>query len=76
MNVLEFTAKIEQGSIRLPQQFQAYENAYVRIMLEVETPQISKQGLLAAFKNLQKTNVFSSIENPIVWQKKLRDEWE
>lgn len=76
MNVLEFTAKIEQGSIRLPQQFQAYENAYVRIMLEVETPQISKQGLLAAFKNLQKTNVFSSIENPIIWQKKLRDEWE
>ena len=79
MNALEFSTKIEQGLIHLPEQYQAYDNAYVRILILIETPPIQvskKQKLLAIFKKMQRRNIFVSIENPVLWQKKLRNEWE
>ena len=79
MNALEFSTKIEQGLIHLPEQYRAYDNAYVRILVLIETPvsqSTKKQKLLEAFKKVQNSKMFASIENPVLWQKKLRDEWE
>lgn len=79
MNALEFSTKIEQGLIHLPKQYHAYDNAYVRILVLIETPSTQpnkKQKLLEAFKKVQNRKVFASIKKPILWQKKLRDEWE
>ena len=79
MNALEFSTKIEQGLIHLPEQYHAYDNAYVRILVLIETPvsqSTKKQKLLEAFKKVQNSKMFASIENPVLWQKKLRDEWE
>jgi hypothetical protein len=79
MNALEFSTKIEQGLIHLPKQFHAYENAYARILVLIETPPslpTKKQKLLEAFKKVQNHKVFSSIENPILWQKEIRNEWD
>ena len=79
MNALEFSTKIEQGLIHLPEQYHAYDNAYVRILVLIETPSTQttkKQKLLEAFKKVQNRKVFASIKNPTLWQKKLRDEWK
>ena len=79
MNALEFSTKIEQGLIHLPKQYQDYDNAYVRILVLIETPvsqSTKKQKLLDAFKKVQNRKMFASIKNPMLWQKKLRDEWE
>ena len=79
MNALEFSTKIEQGLIHLPKQYHAYDNAYVRILVLIETPvsqSTKKQKLLEAFKKVQNRKMFASIKNPMLWQKKLRDEWE
>ncbi len=79
MNALEFSTKIEKGLIHLPQEFQAYNDTFVRIIVLVETPTVpsnKKEKLLATLKKMKHLNMFSSIENPILWQKKLRDEWE
>ncbi len=79
MNALEFSTKIEEGLIHLPKQFQEYDNTFVRIIILVETPQThvsKKEKLLATFKKMHEHKLFSSIENPILWQKQLRDEWE
>ena len=79
MNALEFSTKIEQGLIHLPKQYHDYDNAYVRILVLIETPashSTKKQNLLEAFKKVQNRKMFASIENPMLWQKKLRDEWE
>ena len=79
MNALEFSTKIEQGLIHLPKQYQDYDNAYVRILVLIETPvsqSSKKQKLLDAFKKVQNRKMFASIKNPMLWQKKLRDEWE
>lgn len=79
MNSLEFTAKIEHGVIHLPKEFEDYENAVVHVTVELETPEdkkAKKDRLFAAFKKAQEVGLFAEIENPVEWQRKLRDEWD
>ena len=79
MNPLEFTTKIEHGVIHLPKEFEEYENAVARVTVTLETAEdkkAKKDRLFAAFKELAKANPFAEIENPVEWQRKLRDEWE
>ncbi len=79
MNPLEFTAKIKHGIIHLPKEFEDYENAVAHVSITLETPEekkAKKDRLFAAFEKLAKANPFAEIENPVEWQKKLRDEWE
>jgi hypothetical protein len=78
MNALEFSTQIEQGLIRLPKQFEKYQNAFVRIivLVEPEPPRTQRERLLRVFEKMNHLKMFESIENPLTWQKKLRDEWE
>ena len=79
MNSLEFTTKIEHGVIRLPKEFDEYENAVAHVVVSVESPdekKARKERLFAAFKKAQEANLFAEIENPVEWQRKLRDEWD
>jgi len=79
MNSLEFTTKIEHGVIHLPKEFEEYENAVARVKVTLETPEdkkARKDRLFAAFEKLAEANPFADIENPVEWQRKLRDEWE
>ncbi len=79
MEALEFSTKIEHGMIRLPKQFEEYENTIVRIIILVEKPQslsYKKEKLRAVLKKMQEVDIFRSISNPAEWQKRLRNEWE
>jgi hypothetical protein len=79
MNALEFSTKIEHGLIHLPKQFQQYDNSHVRIIVLVEqykTALSKKEKLLTTFKKMQQNRLFENIDNPVKWQKQLRDEWE
>ena len=56
-----------------------YDNTYVRISVLVETPPThisKKEQLLAVFKKMQQHNLFANIENHVLWQKQLREEWQ
>jgi len=80
MDSLEFTTKIEHGVIHLPKDFEEYENAVAHVSITLETPEedkkAKKERLFAAFEKLAEANPFAEIENPVEWQRKLRDEWE
>jgi hypothetical protein len=79
MNSLEFTTKIEHGVIRLPKEFENYENSIAHVTVTLETPEdkkAKKDRLFAAFEKLAEANPFANMENPVEWQRKLRDEWE
>jgi len=79
MNSLEFTTKIEHGVIHLPKEFEEYENAVAHVKVTLETPEdkkARKDRLFAAREKLAEANPFADIENPVEWQRKLRDEWE
>ncbi len=79
MSSVEFTTKIERGVIHLPKEFEEYENAVAHVIVTLEIPEdkkAKKDRLFAAFKKAQKVGLFSEIENPIEWQRKMRDEWD
>ncbi len=79
MNSLEFTTKIEHGVIRLPKEFDEYDNAVAHVVVSVESSEdkkARKDRLFAAFEKLAEANPFAEIEDPMEWQRKLRDEWE
>lgn len=40
------------------------------------TDKSKKERLLNAFKKAQKAGLFKDIEDPVEWQRKLRDEWD
>jgi hypothetical protein len=79
MEALEFSTKIEHGTIRLPKQFAEYENAFVRIIILSDKPRNfseKKEKLRNILKKMQQKQLFSKITNPVEWQKQLRNEWE
>ncbi len=41
-----------------------------------ESTESQKEKLITAFKKAQKANLFKDIEDPVEWQRKLRDEWD
>lgn len=72
MDTLNFLSKIEHGLIRLPIQYEKYENAYVRVIVVLETspnewqePLLSKRDkLMATFQKMKTYTMFQSIEKP------------
>jgi hypothetical protein len=66
------------SDIRLPND----RKALVTILDEepVETGskrlQERKEKLIEAFKKAQEANIFREIDDPVEWQRKLRDEWD
>jgi hypothetical protein len=79
MSSVEFTTKIEHGVIHLPKEFEDYEDKIAHVTVTLETPEdkkAKKDRLFAAFEKLAEANPFAEIEDPVEWQRKMRDEWE
>ena len=77
MQAIEFSTEIIAGAIQLPPQYNAYKNVQARVIVLIEESKPSqKERLQQLFRRMGKENMFTAIENPKEWQKKLRDEWE
>ncbi len=79
MNAVEFSGKIEKGKIIIPKQYQEFDNENVRIIMffdESKKEMSKKEKLLITLNKMKAEKMFESIENPVLWQKKLRDDWE
>lgn len=79
MEALEFSTHIEQGIIRLPKEYEAYHNAFVRIIILTEKSKIhhsKKEKLREVMIKMGEKNIFSKITNAVKWQKDIRNEWE
>lgn len=62
------------GDVRLPKN----RRAILTILDEEpkDSPESKKEKLFAAFKKLAEKDIFPDIDDPVEWQRKLRDEWE
>ncbi len=81
MRALEFETQIHDGVIVLPQQYKRLSVNKSRIIVllvedNVEPLNQQKDNLRLAVQKLQEINPFKTINNPVEWQKQLRDEWE
>ena len=61
------------GDVRLPKNRRALVT-----VLDEQPPDaaVKKERLIAAFKKAEGAGLFKDIEDPVEWQRKLRDEWE
>jgi hypothetical protein len=70
----------ESGKIELLTEIRLKKRQRALVTILDEEPKVSdeskKEKLLAAFKKAQKAKLFQDIENPVEWQRKLRDEWD
>lgn len=72
---IEKTGRVKLlNEIRLPKR----RRALLTILDEepVDSSESKNDRLFAAFEKLEKANIFASIDDPVEWQRKLRDEWE
>ena len=85
MEAVEFSARVKNGTITMPQEYDMYEDTDVKVIVLVQEKQsktpikpkkTQKEQLLAVLEQMKGMNMFADIDNPREWQKKLRDEWE
>lgn len=80
MRAIEFDANIEDGAVKIPQEYSLPENHRVRIIL------LTKDGtdelidvqskMKAIIDEMSDRDVFDKIDDPVEWQKQQREEWD
>lgn len=75
---VEFTAKVKDGVIKLPERYKALANAFVKIILLKKEQKLrsNKKEVIESLTKVQGKGIFSTIEDPVKWQREQRDEWE
>ena len=70
----------EVGKIELLTEIRLKKRQRALVTILDEDPKTSdelkKEELFAVLEKMKQANMFKDIENPVEWQKKLRDEWE
>lgn len=80
MKTKEFKARIKNGVIRIPKKYSEFENAEVKITLVDENDNLDKEKRkkerIELMKKIQEVNPFKKIEDPVKWQRELRNDWK
>ena len=82
MKTVEFETKIENGIIKIPENItKDIDNKQAKILINIksDTNLKTNYNINKIERILQKISakaIFKNIEDPVKWQKKLRDEWE
>lgn len=80
MNAIEFETYITQNIIHIPMNFSQLNNRKAKITVHIDNH--NQQGnydtdsLLLAFDKVKNMNVFKEIDNSVLWQQDIRNEWE
>lgn len=80
MRAIEFTAKIKNGVIQIPEKYKKLANQLARIIVltdEENTTQSPQNidAIQSTLAQLRDKKVFGEVTDPISWQRSIRDEW-
>ena len=80
MYALEFYSKAEDGVIKIPNEYIDKINGIIKIIVLKEEDKIENQkykfdNLESILKIIKSKHIFEDIENPIKWQREIRNEW-
>lgn len=81
MRAIEFKAKIRDGVIEIPQKYRKLANQLARIIILTDEDEPlntvqDKESIQLILKELSTRKVFADIEDPVAWQRSIRDEWD
>ncbi len=79
MYAIEFNAKSKRGMIEIPEKYRNIIKGMVHIIIlkkdnydqTIENKKIIKNQLL----QIQRKDIFEKIEDPVKWQREIRNEW-
>lgn len=81
MVAVEFETQAQNGMIKIPEEYREMAQGELRVILlkgeEKSKTADSSQGIeiKKILKQIQGKNIFKSIDNPVEWQRTIRDEW-
>lgn len=80
MRAIEFTAKIRNGIIHIPEKYKKLANQLARIIVLTDEENAhqsnqNKDAIQSILAKLRERKVFSEVKDPISWQRSIRDEW-
>ncbi len=80
MRAIEFTAKIKDGVIHIPEKYKKLANQLARIIVLTEEDKSNSTGqnleaIQSVLAKLKERKVFREIKDPVLWQRSIRDEW-
>ncbi|MEM1215679.1 MAG: hypothetical protein AAGJ82_08345 [Bacteroidota bacterium] len=77
---IAFTTIVENGTIKLPNGYDNLDKQQVKVIVSVaqnnQDAHAQSKRLLNIFEQMERVAMFSDIQDPLGWQKQLRDEWE
>ncbi len=80
MQTVEFDTYISQNCIYIPLNLSQLNNRKAKVSLLLpdmtEVGNFDKTALIAAVEKAKRKNVFENIENSVLWQEEIRNEWE
>jgi hypothetical protein len=80
MNYVEFDSTVVNNNIILPSHLKNLENKKVKVRMQIFDNEIlqndKNESILAGWKEISQSNVFSEIDDSSEWQRKIRDEWK
>jgi hypothetical protein len=80
MKAVEFETYIKRRLIHLPMRLRYLDNVKTKVILlyseSEKQSNYDKKALLLAFSKAQQKGVFNKMNNSVIWQKQMRDEWE
>ncbi|MCX6581183.1 MAG: hypothetical protein NT166_13475 [Candidatus Aminicenantes bacterium] len=81
MLAVEFETNAKNGMIQIPGKYREMAEGLLKIIIlkEEQNPKISSRNKYFNLKKLlnqiHRKNIFQSIDDPVEWQRAIRDEW-
>lgn len=79
MKSIEFSSKVKNGAVKIPDNGNALENNEVKVILmwkDKEDKNYDSKKIIYLLSKIKERNIFENIKNPKSWQKSLRNEWK
>ncbi len=78
MKTLEFTTKIKNGIIKIPERYSNLKDIDVNVILQMEDDKRNSNqtiNIISALQEIRKKKIFNKIDDPLNWQREIRNEW-
>jgi len=78
MKTLEFSTKIKNGIIKIPERYSNLKDIDVNVILQMEDDKRNSNqtiNIISALQEIRKKKIFNKIDDPLNWQREIRNEW-
>jgi hypothetical protein len=82
MQAIEFETQVNNGMIKIPEKYREFAYGKLKIIMlkqskDSKHPDKNKiSDIKGILKEIREKNIFQKIDNPVDWQRTIRNEWQ